>query len=85
MRHARDAGALAGLPRALVYRAGVHLLAGEFATAATLIEEADSITAATDHYAPVRYHSLLLTAWRGDPAQAPSADRSGRRGCHARR
>ena len=70
VRRARDAGALAGLPRALVYRAGAHLLAGEFATAATLIEEADSIAAATDHYGPVRYHTLLLTAWRGDPAQA---------------
>jgi DNA-binding CsgD family transcriptional regulator len=70
VRHARDAGTLAGLPRALVYRAGAHLLAGEFSTAATLIEEADSITAATAHHAPVRYHTLLLTAWRGDPAQA---------------
>ena len=41
VRHARDAGALAVLPSALVYRAGVHVFAGEFATAATLIEEAD--------------------------------------------
>jgi ATP/maltotriose-dependent transcriptional regulator MalT len=70
VRHARDAGALAVLPQALVYRAGVHLLEGEFATAATLIDEANSIAAATDHYAPVRYHSLLLTAWRGIPADA---------------
>ena len=72
VRQARDAGALAVLPRALVYRAGVHLLAGEFTTAATLIEEANSITAATDHLVPVRYHSLLLAAWRGDPADAVS-------------
>ena len=70
VRRARDAGALDVLPRALVYRAGVHLLAGEFATAATLIAEANSISASTDHLAPVRYHSLLLTAWRGDPAEA---------------
>jgi DNA-binding CsgD family transcriptional regulator len=70
VRQARDAGALAALPRALVYRAGAHLLAGEFATAATLIEEADSITAATAHHAPVHYHTLLLTVWRGDPAQS---------------
>ena len=69
VQHARDAGALAGLPRALVYRAGAHLIAGEFATAATLIEEAASITAATDNHVPVRYHALLLTAWRGDPAE----------------
>ncbi|HTI77243.1 MAG TPA: AAA family ATPase [Mycobacterium sp.] len=70
VRRARDAGALDVLPRALVYRAGFHLLAGEFATATTLIEEANSISASTDHLAPVRYHSLLLTAWRGDPAEA---------------
>jgi DNA-binding CsgD family transcriptional regulator/tetratricopeptide (TPR) repeat protein len=70
VRHARQAGALAVLPQALIYRAGVHLLAGEFTTAATLIDEANSIAAATDHYAPVRYHSLLLTAWRGNATDA---------------
>jgi DNA-binding CsgD family transcriptional regulator len=70
VRQARDAGALDVLPRALVYRAGAHLLAGEFATATTLIEEANSISASTDHLAPVRYHSLLLTAWRGNPTEA---------------
>ena len=69
VRHARDAGALAVLPAALAYRAGVHALSGEFATAATLIEEAASITAATG-YKPLRYHSLTLAAWRGDPADA---------------
>jgi DNA-binding CsgD family transcriptional regulator len=69
VRHARDAGALAVLPAALAYRAGVHVLAGEFATAATLIEEAASITAATD-YDPLRYHSFTLAAWRGVPADA---------------
>jgi DNA-binding CsgD family transcriptional regulator len=70
VRHTRDAGTLDVLPRALVYRAGVHLLSGEFATAETLIAEANSIAASTDHLAPVRYHSLLLTAWRGDPTTA---------------
>ncbi|MBP1818223.1 AAA family ATPase [Mycobacterium sp. OAE908] len=70
VRQARDAGALDVLPRALVYQAGAHLLSGEFTTAETLIEEANSISASTDHLAPVRYHSLLLTAWRGDPADA---------------
>ena len=54
VRQARAAGALDVLPRALVYRAGVHLLAGEFRTAATLIEEANSISESTDHLAPVR-------------------------------
>jgi DNA-binding CsgD family transcriptional regulator len=69
VRHARDSGALAVLPRALAYRARAHVLAGEFATAATLIEEAASITAATG-YTPLKYDALLLTAWRGIPADA---------------
>jgi DNA-binding CsgD family transcriptional regulator len=70
VRYARNTGALAGLPRALVFRAGVHLLAGEFATAETLIEEANSITASTDPNAAVQYHSVLLAAWRGNPSDA---------------
>jgi DNA-binding CsgD family transcriptional regulator len=72
VRQARDAGALAVLPPALAFRAGVHVLGGEFTTAATLIEEAASITAATE-YAPLRYHSLTLASWRGNPADAVSA------------
>ncbi len=70
VRHARDSGALDGLPRALTYRAGVHLISGEFTVAEQLIEEAQSITAATGHKSPVRYHSVLLAAWRGDAATA---------------
>ena len=69
VRHAREAGALAVLPPALIYRAGVHVQAGEFATAATLIEEANSIAAATG-YTPLKYHSLSLAVWRGIPADA---------------
>jgi ATP/maltotriose-dependent transcriptional regulator MalT len=53
----------------LAFRAGVHVLAGEFTSAATLIEEAAAIAAATA-YAPLRYHSLNLAAWRGIPADA---------------
>ena len=70
VRYAREAGALAGLPRALVYRAGVHMLAGEFGTAATLIEEANSITASTTPNSAVKYHSVLLAAWGGNAADA---------------
>ncbi|TDY09058.1 LuxR family transcriptional regulator [Mycolicibacterium litorale] len=70
VRYARNAGVLAGLPRALIYRAGVHLLAGEFTSAQRLLEEASSITSATGHSAPVRYHALLLAAWRGMGAEA---------------
>lgn len=70
VRQARRAGALAVLPQTLLYRAGAHLLAGEFATAASLINEASSIRAATGPHAPMGYHSLMLTAWQGDPTEA---------------
>ena len=66
---ARDAGALTVLPLALTYRAGVHVHAGEFAAAAALIEEADALTQATGN-APLSYTSLVLVAWRGQPASA---------------
>jgi DNA-binding CsgD family transcriptional regulator len=69
VRLARDAGALATLPIALSYRAGVHVHAGEFAAASALIQEADSITEATGN-APLRYTSLALAAWRGEEGPA---------------
>jgi DNA-binding CsgD family transcriptional regulator len=69
VRHAREAGALAIIPRALAYRARGHVLAGEFTTAATIIEEAASITSATG-YAPMKYDALFLAAWRGIPSDA---------------
>jgi DNA-binding CsgD family transcriptional regulator len=70
VRQARTAGVLAGLPQALGYQAGDHLLAGEFDAAATLVEEAVSITEATGSVGPVPYHALLLAAWRGVAAEA---------------
>jgi len=69
VRLAREAGALTVLPVDLEYRAGVHVHAGEFAEASSLVEEADAITAATGN-APLRYTSLFLAAWRGEEAQA---------------
>ncbi|WP_433578858.1 ATP-binding protein [Nocardia brasiliensis] len=69
VRQARAAGALALLPPALAYRAGVHVFAGEFVAAATLFEEANSIAAATDNR-PLRYHALALAAWQGVPDDA---------------
>jgi DNA-binding CsgD family transcriptional regulator len=66
---ARDAGALTVLPLAATYRAGVHVHAGEFASASALIEEADAITEATGN-APLGYTSLVLAAWRGQEAPA---------------
>ena len=69
VRLARDAGALAVLPVALATRAGVHVHAGEFDAASTLIEESDAIAAATG-YTPLRYHSLTVVAWRGVETEA---------------
>jgi DNA-binding CsgD family transcriptional regulator len=69
---ARRAGALTVLPVALSYRAGVHIHAGEFAPASSLITEADVITAAAGN-APMRYTSLLLLASRGREAPAVTA------------
>ncbi|MDF2824358.1 MAG: regulatory protein LuxR [Mycobacterium sp.] len=69
-RQARSAGVLAGLPQALAYQAGDHLMAGEFTSAATLLDEAASIASATGSPGPVLYHTLLLAAWRGVPAEA---------------
>ncbi|OBC07492.1 LuxR family transcriptional regulator [Mycobacterium sp. 852013-50091_SCH5140682] len=65
----RDTAALAILPRALGYRAGAHVQAGEFAAAAMLLDEADSLSAAAGH-PPMTDHSLILAAWRGHPAEA---------------
>ncbi len=64
VRNARDAGALIFLPIALSCRACMHVHAGEFEAASTLIAEADAITEATG-YAPLNYTSLVLVAWRG--------------------
>ena len=61
----RRLGALGVLPVALSYRAGVHVHAGEFAAAAALISESDTLAAATGR-APLRYSRLMLTAWRGE-------------------
>ena len=71
VRLARDAGAVAVLPMLLVYLAGVHVYGGDFAAAAALIDEADTITAATGNaQAPMRYARVFLSAWRGDEAEA---------------
>lgn len=69
VRLASDAGALAVLPHALVYRAAVHVQAGELAAATALVEEASAIATATG-YAPLKYQTLLLAAWRGAEADA---------------
>ena len=72
VRRAREVGALAVLPPALAYRAGVHVYTGELHTAAALLDEANTITESIGE-SPVKYHSLTLAAWTGDAASAVGA------------
>ena len=81
---ARDAGALMALPIAFNMRATVHLLAGEFAEAASLVAQAESVTEVTgSSLAP--YGALGLAVFRGRETQAAqliqtATDDAGRRG-----
>jgi DNA-binding CsgD family transcriptional regulator len=66
---ARDAGALITLPIAFNMRATAHLYAGEFAPAASIVTQAESVTEATgSSIAP--YGAVGLAAFRGREAQA---------------
>ena len=81
---ARDAGALVTLPIACNMRATVHLFAGEFTEAASMVAQAESVTEATgSSIAP--YGALALAVFRGREAQAAqlirtTTDDAGRRG-----
>ena len=66
---ARDVGALGLLPIAIAQRVGMHLHAGEFGTAASLVEETAAITEATGADLPP-YSALALAAWQGHEAEA---------------
>lgn len=66
---AREAGALSVLPMVLTYQAYCHVHAGEFDTAAALIDEATAISEAAGGV-PMMYTSLVLAAWRGQESQA---------------
>ncbi|WP_223165268.1 hypothetical protein [Lentzea indica] len=77
VRTARETGALNFLPLALSYRAVVHMHAGEFDLASTLIEESDAILKVTGN-SHLGYPRLALLAWRGDP-EAASALKAGAR------
>jgi len=65
---ARETGALAMLPVVLPYLTGAHIFAGEFSEASALIEEGDTITAATGNAKPV-YDRLNLAMFRGVEAE----------------
>jgi DNA-binding NarL/FixJ family response regulator len=69
VRLARDAGALGVFPMALSQRAALHLFEGDFAAAASLIEEAAAITEATGSQLPP-YVPLGLAAFRGRDLEA---------------
>ena len=66
---ARSAGALSMLPFALTGRVGAHLQAGEFATAALLVEEVAAAGAAGRVRTPP-YGVVALAAWRGRETDA---------------
>nr|WP_243851338.1 LuxR family transcriptional regulator [Modestobacter marinus] len=66
--HAREAGALAALPGALVFLAASLVLTGETSQAVELTAEGEELTRATGAV-PLRYAQLVLLAWRGDRAR----------------
>jgi DNA-binding CsgD family transcriptional regulator len=65
LRSVRDVGALAVLPDALGFRAGLHIQSGEFTAAAGLLDEA----ARTGLGAAPPPQSAVLAAWRGDTTE----------------
>ncbi|MFL5973676.1 MAG: AAA family ATPase [Solirubrobacterales bacterium] len=77
LRVARETGALSVLPIAATYRASLHVHAGAFGAASSLIAEADAITEATG-MAPLKYASLMLAAWRGNEADGLALFEAGR-------
>jgi DNA-binding CsgD family transcriptional regulator len=66
---ARDAGALTVLPLTLSTRAGVHLFAGELATAASLVEQLEAVADAIDTR-NAAYAAVALAAFRGRDKEA---------------
>lgn len=78
VRAARETGALNFLPLALSYRAAVHVHAGEFDLASTLINESDNMTELTGN-SPLGYPSLLLRAWHGEDPRAAELIQGGAR------
>jgi|HubBroStandDraft_6_1064221.scaffolds.fasta_scaffold29758_2 DNA-binding CsgD family transcriptional regulator/tetratricopeptide (TPR) repeat protein len=65
----RNVGALGLLPIAISQRVGMHLHAGEFTAAASLVEETAAITEATRNDLPP-YSALALAGWQGRAAEA---------------
>jgi DNA-binding CsgD family transcriptional regulator len=68
VRLARESGALATLPAALLLLSAALVLTGELAHAAELAAEEAAITRATGAV-PLRHARLILAAWRGRQAE----------------
>ncbi len=83
LRLARESGALSIVPIAASFRAGIHVHAGQFATASALMQEAVAITQATGT-APLVYALPMLAAYRGDESQALPLIEDARRDAVAR-
>ncbi|NLG23082.1 MAG: ATP-binding protein, partial [Actinomycetales bacterium] len=66
VRLAREAGALATLPAALLFQSVALVLTGEFSRAAEQTAEQTAIAAAT-RAVPLLHAQLILAAWRGRP------------------
>lgn len=81
VQRATDSGVLALLPSALLSRAGAAVEHGELASASAFVAEANDLAIAID-YAPLKYHRIIVAAWRGDEAEttrlATAALESGR-------
>ena len=80
VRLARDAGALAALPVALINLCTNYLLEGDFARAEELAAEEAAITKAIGAV-PMAFTTLTLAAWRGRSAETIDAPGLGRPGC----
>jgi DNA-binding CsgD family transcriptional regulator len=66
---ARDAGAVAALPLAVNMRATVHLFAGEFTAATSLVAQLESVSQTIGISVP-QYAALALAVFRGREAEA---------------
>ena len=75
---ARDAGALTALMFSLITRSTLHVFAGEFARAASLVAEVDAIAEASGSRI-AHYGALTLAAFRGRDADASRAIEAARK------
>jgi DNA-binding CsgD family transcriptional regulator len=72
---ARDAGALTILRYSLSMISTIHVISGDFASAASIADEADAVSQATGA-ARRPYGALLLSAWRGREADVDRLTRN---------